>query len=88
MTKQNNTKFIQVYSSKYNDDEETQYYLESSCLINEFNINVVDYDVQIMDKDPNKEIDESLCVYVTRSDRKIRKLSLEVFSDGATKQND
>jgi hypothetical protein len=41
-----------------------------------------------MDKDPKKEIDESLSVYVTRKDRNIRKLSLEVFSVGATKQND
>lgn len=77
MTKQNDTKFIHVYSSKCNYENSPN--LESSCLINEFNINVVDYDVQIMEKDPKKEIYESLSVYVTRSDRKIRKLSLEVF---------
>ena len=74
LIKQNTTKLIQVHSL---DNQFT--------LIYEFKTNVVDYDVQIMNVDPEKEENsEPISVYVTRSDNKVEKLLLVTTAASAT----
>ena len=74
LIKQNTTKLIQVHSL---DNQFT--------LIYEFKTNVVDYDVQIMNVDPEQEENsEPISVYVTRSDNKVEKLLLVTTTASAT----